>query len=159
MSNRDKVAMLLTTRGFSLEEGLKVYDAMMNDQQHSVVVIDRENDCVVWMDSYDNAENGGETVNLTIWLNYRKDFCDNYALVGAVALDDQELDVSEDKDKFMAFFRQYADTDYNTPSPVLPDELRYIFTLAALTDYMEYDTYEIYSDTEINIKTTAKPVF
>jgi hypothetical protein len=159
MSNRDKVAMILTTYGFSLEEGMKMYDTMTESENHYLVVIDRDNDCVVWLERYDSNENGGETITLSIWHNYRKDFCDNYALVGAVAIDDKELDVSEDKDKFMDFFRQCAETDYNIHVPLLADDLRYIFTLAALSDYMDYDSYEIYADTEISVKTTAKPVY
>ena len=159
MSNRDKVAMLLTTYGFSLEEGMKMYDTMTESEKHYLVVIDRDNDCVVWLERYDNNENGGETINLLVWHNYRKDFCDNYALVGAVALDDDELQFEDDAPKFMEFFRQCAKTKYTAPAPLLPDELKYIFTLAALSDYMEYDSYEIYADTEISVKTTAKPVY
>lgn len=98
MSNRDKVAMLLTTRGFSLEEGMMMYDKMMESKGKCLVTIDRENDVVVWLECYTTDESG-DTINLTVWLNYRKDFCDNYALAGAVALGDDELDIDDPKKK------------------------------------------------------------
>lgn len=160
MSNRDKVAMLLTSRGFSLEEGMMMYDKMMESEKKYLVIIDRENDVAVWMEHYSTDEYG-ETINLTIWLNYRKDFCDNYALAGAVALGDDELaiDTPEEEKTFMDFFRQCKETEYSAPAPMLPEELRYIFTLAALTDYMECDTYAISGDTTISVKTSAQPVF
>lgn len=160
MSNRDKVAMILTTRGFSLEEGMMMYDKMMESEGKCLVAIDRENDIVAWMERYTTDESG-ETINLTIWLDYRKDFCDNYALAGAVALGDDELaiDAPEEEKAFMDFFRRCKETEYSAPAPMLPEELRYIFTLAALTDYMECDTYEINDDTTISVKTNAMPAF
>lgn len=160
MSNRDKVVMLLTTRGFSLEEGMMMYDKMMESEEKYIVTIDRANDVVVWLERYTTDESG-DIINLTIWLNYRKDFCDNYALAGAVALSDDELaiDDPEEEKAFMDFFRRCKETEYSAPALTLPEELRYIFTLAALTDYMEYDTYEINDDTAISVKTSARPVF
>ena len=160
MSNRDKVAMLLTSRGISLEEGMMMYDKMMESEKKCLVTIDRENDVAVWMERYTNA-GAWEVIDLTIWLNYRKDFCDNYALAGAVALSDDELaiDDPEEGKAFMDFFRRCKETEYSAPAPMLPEELRYIFTLAALTDYMECDTYAISNDTAISVKTSAQPVF
>ena len=160
MSNRDKVAMLLTSRGFSLEEGMMMYDKMMGSEKKCLVSIDRENDVAVWMERYTTDEDW-EVIDLTIWLNYRKDFCDNYALAGAVALNDEELaiDGPEEGKAFMDFFRRCKETEYSAPAPMLPEELRYIFTLAALTDYMECDTYAISNDTAISVKTAARPVF
>ena len=160
MSNRDKVAMLLTSRGFSLEEGMMMYDKMKESEKKYLVTIDSENDVAVWMERYTTDEDG-ETINLTIWLNYRKDFCDNYALAGAVALNDEELaiDGPEEGKAFMDFFRRCKETEYSAPAPLLPEELRYIFTMAALTDYMECDTYAISNDTAISVKTNAHPVF
>ncbi len=160
MKNRDKVIMLLTTRGISLEEGMKIYDSMMNSTNQSTVVIDRENDIVVWLDRYTTRE-GEEELNLTIWLNYRKDFCENYSLVGAFFLDDEELAMqdSDDKAAFMDFFRMCHNTEYNAPAPILPEELRYIFTIAAITEYMEYDSYEINDSTNVFVTSSAKPAY
>ena len=58
----------------------------------------------------------------------------------------------------MDFFRRCKETEYSAPAPLLPEELRYIFTLAALTDYMECDTYGINNNTTISVKTDAQPV-
>ncbi len=157
MENRDKVAMLLTTRGFSLTEGLNLYDQMMASEKKFLVAIDPAKDCVVWLE--DGYSDAGE-ISLTIWINYRKDFCDNYALAGAVALDDSDLNLEEgDHEKFMAFFRAYQKADHTAPAPVLPDDLKFIFTLAVLTDYMECDTYCINDETGVDVRTTAKPCF
>ena len=160
MSNRDKVAMILTEYEFSLEDGFSLYDKMMTSEHEMIIFINRAADCVVWLETF-YTEKPGRKINLTVWKNYRNDFCDNYALAGAVALSDDELaiDDPEEEKAFMDFFRRCKETEYSAPALTLPEELRYIFTLAALTDYMEYDTYEINDDTAISVKTSARPVF
>ena len=158
MSNRDKVAMILTEYEFSIEEGLNLYDKMMTNNQEMVIFINREADCVVWLETY-YTEKPGRKINLTIWKNYRNDFCENYAVAGAIALDDDELNVGDDKQAFLDFFRECNRTCHET-LPLLPKELRYIFTQAALTDYMlEYDSYEVSDDTRIIVKTDSTPIF
>ena len=158
MSNRDKVAMILTEYEFSLEDGFNLYDKMMTSEHEMIVFINRVADCVVWLETF-YTEEPGRKINLTVWKNYRNDFCENYAVAGAIALDDDELNVGDDKQAFLDFFRECNRICHET-LPFLPEELKYIFTQAALTDYMlEYDSYEISDDTQIAVRANAPRIF
>ena len=158
MSNRDKVAMILTEYEFSLEDGFNLYDKMMTNEHEMIIFINRAADCVVWLETV-YTEEPGRKINLTVWKNYRNDFCENYAVAGAIALDDDELNVGDDKQAFLDFFRECNRICHET-LPLLPEELKYIFTQAALTDYMlEYDSYEISDDTQIAVRANAPRIF
>lgn len=159
MTNRDKVAMILTTYGISLETGLNFYDEMVADACRYNVMIDAEEDVAIWGNSYTDGE-GRERVNLTFWINYRNTFCKNYTLAGAIALNDENLEITDEDEKtaFLDFFRLCIALGDAVTTPILPERLRYIFTLAALTDYMDCETYEIDEQTKISVSTSARPV-
>ena len=158
MSNRDKVAMILTEYEFSLEDGFSLYDKMMTSEHEMIIFINCAADCVVWLETF-YTEKPGRKINLTVWKNYRNDFCENYAVAGAIALDDDELNVGDDKQAFLDFFRE-CNRIYHETLPLLHKELKYIFTQAALTDYMlEYDSYEISDDTQIAVRANAPRIF
>lgn len=152
MTTKDKVAMILSQRGFSLAEGMNMYDDMKADNEKTFVKIDPARNVVVWMECgfCDGDEN---TVHVTVLLNYRKDFCLDYTLAGAVALHDADLNLDdEDTAKFMDFF-QLCQRAYSKGEdmPDLPDDMKWIFTLASLQDYMETDNYEVKEETEVKV--------
>ena len=101
MTTKDKVAMILTKYGYSLDEGMKLYDEL-SPRLGEIVKIDRDHDCVVWMECGDDTK----SVSLTVWTEYESDFCLSYALAGAVVLHDPELDLTDEETaKFMEFFK------------------------------------------------------
>lgn len=150
METKDKVAMILTRYGYSLEDGMAMYEELMASKDGEVIKIDRVNGCVVWLE---RGDIGTKSVGLTVWTKYESDFCLSYSLAGAVALHVPELDLSDDDTaKFMEFFQlcQKAYCD-NEELPDLPDDMAWIFTRAALTDYVPNSTYEIGVNTKISV--------
>jgi len=146
---KDKVAIILAKYGFSLTEGSDIYEMTITEKES--VTISIENDCVVWCTA---PGEHSECFGLWIWKNYRKDFCLNYALAGAVALDDEDLAISEEEDKalMIEFFKCCQDNlCKGQPMPMLPERLQWLFTSAGTTDYVDADEYEITDNTTINI--------
>lgn len=151
MTTKDKVAIILSQRGFSLAEGMEMYDQLKADEGNQLIKVDPEKDVAVWLEC-GWSDGDMNTVHVMVWLNYKKDFCLNYTLAGAVALHDSDLSLKdEDTAKLMDFFRQCRKSDYTAPAPVIPHELEWIFTYAQLTDYMEADEYEVNDSTEIEL--------
>ena len=149
MTTKDKVAMILTRYGYSLDEGMKLYDEL-TPRLGEIVKIDRDHDCVVWLECYDDTK----SVGLTVWTKYESEFCLSYALAGAVVLHDPELDLTDEETaKFMEFFQlcQKASSD-GEELPDLPDDMAWIFTRAALTDYVPDSFYEVGVNTKISVK-------
>ena len=149
MTTKDKVAMILTRHGYSLDEGLKLYDEL-TPRLGEIVKIDRDNDGVVWLDCGDDTQ----SVSLTVWKEYEREFCLSYALAGAVVLHDPELGLTDEETaKFMEFFQlcQKASSD-GEELPYLPDDMAWIFTRDALTDYVPH----IYYDVSVNKKVSVK---
>ena len=149
MTTKDKVAMILTKYGYSLDEGMKLYDEL-SPRLGEIVKIDRDHDCVVWMECGDDTK----SVSLTVWTEYESDFCLSYALAGAVVLHDPELDLTDDETaKFMEFFKlcQKASSD-GEELPDLPDDMAWIFTRAALTDYVSHIYYDVSVNKKISVK-------
>lgn len=108
MKIADKVALILDEYGFSLAEGLKIYEQFEASEDGELVHVDSEKDCVVCLKG--NPEESKD-LWITVWLNYVGDFCLNYNLVGAVAMHDSELDFTEeDTKKFLVFFPRRATT-------------------------------------------------
>ena len=89
-----------------------------------------------------------------VWRNYDRDFCLNYTIAGAVALHDPEFDLTEKQtEDFMNFFQKCGNAyNNNEERPDMPQYLTWIFTCAALSDYMQADQYDISDKTDINIK-------
>ena len=149
METKDKVAMILTRYGYSLDEGMTLYDEL-TPCLGEIVKIDRDHDCVVWMECGDDTK----SVSLTVWTEYESEFCLNYALAGAVALHDPELGLTDEETaKFMEFLQlcQKASSD-GEELPDLPDDMAWIFTRAALTDYVPDRYYEVEVNTKISVK-------
>lgn len=139
MTQKDKVAILLAKYGFSLTEGMQMYEDFKASRDHIFVKVYTDKNCVVWIDS-DWYEDELKTVYLTIWNDYENSFCLNYELAGAIALREEEIDASEkDTKDFIDFFRAYRD-DTNTE---LPERLYWIFTCAAMDDYVPNDMYTV----------------
>ena len=149
MTTKDKVAMILTRYGYSLDEGMKLYDEL-TPRLGEIVKIDRDHDCVVWLECYDDTK----SVGLTVWTKYESEFCLSYSLAGAVVLHDPELGLTDEETaKFIEFFQlcQKASSD-NEELPDLPDDMARIFTRAALTEYVPNRYYEVDVNTKISVK-------
>lgn len=149
METKDKVAMILTRYGYSLEEGMKLYDDLTL-RVASIIKIDRGHDCVVWLERGDDTK----SVDLTVWTKYESSFCLSYSLAGAVVLHDPELELTDGETaKFLEFFRlcQKASLD-GEELPDLPDDMAWIFTRAALTDYVPNSYYEVGVNTKVLVK-------
>lgn len=70
METKDKVAMILTRYGYSLEDGLNMYDELMASKDGEVIKIDRVNGCVVWLERGDIGTKLMRTKALTAWCRY-----------------------------------------------------------------------------------------
>lgn len=152
MTTKDKIAMILTSRGFSLAEGMEMFDQMEAGEKKYLVKVCPEKDVVVWLER-GWSDGDMNTVHVMVWLNYKRDFCLSYEVAGAVALEDKDFNFEPgDSAKLMDFFRTCQEADYTAPAPVIPSDLAWVFTMASLTDYMETDEYEVNDDTEIKIK-------
>lgn len=153
MTTKDKVAIILSRYGFSLEEGMGMYCRLMASGKKYVINIDMDKDCAVWLER-EWADDDENTVHVMVWRNYRNDFCLNYTLAGAVALGDADLNLDEgDTAKFMAFFRQCQKADGKDEEiPGLADDMKWIFTCAVLEDYMEADNYDVDDSTELELR-------
>ena len=103
MTTKDKIAMILTSRGFSLAEGMEMYDQMEASGKKYIVKVFPEKDVVVWLErSWSDGDDN--TVHVMIWLNYKRDFCLSYEVAGAVALEDKDFNFEPgDSAKLMAF--------------------------------------------------------
>lgn len=147
MTQKDKVAILLAKYGFSLAEGMQMYDDLKNSEKVFLVRIDTDKDCVVWIEK--NWNDDPDAIHLTVWTNYARAFCHNYELAGAIALRDAEIQANEAETKaFIDFFRAYRDdtrTDF-------PENLYWIFNCAALDDYVPNDFYLINAALKLSIK-------
>lgn len=154
MTNKDKVAIILSQYGFSLQEGAEMYDRMKAAEENFILELSAENDVMVWLET--GWTNGHENdIHIMVWRNYKRDFCLNYALAGAVALMDEEINIEREDEarQYIEFFRQCQEADrHSAPMPDLPDAMRWMFRQAALTDYMETDDYEVTDETALRIK-------
>mgnify|MGYP006928591376 CR=1 FL=1 len=152
MTTKDKIAMILTSRGFSLAEGMEMYDQMEASGKKYIVKVFPEKDVVVWLErSWSDGDDN--TVHVMIWLNYKRDFCLSYEVAGAVALEDKDFNFEPgDSAKLMAFFRACRDADSTAPAPVIPSDLAWVFSMVQLTDFMEAYECEVGDDTEVKIK-------
>lgn len=153
MKIADKVALILDEYGFSLAEGLKIYEQFEASEDGEFVHVDSEKDCVVCLKG--NPEESKD-LWITVWLNYAGDFCLNYNLVGAVAMHDSELDFTEeDTKKFLEFFQAchnaYRENQNSPELPELPDDMAWVFKHAFLDDYMESSSHEVNEQTVIKI--------
>lgn len=147
MTQKDKIAILLAKYGFSLAEGMQMYDDLKNSETKFLVIIDTDKDCVVWIE--ENWNDDPDAIHLTVWTDYARAFCLNYELAGAIALRDAEIQANEAETKaFIDFFRAYRD-DTNTE---LPENLYWIFTSAALEDYVSNDFYNVDYSLKLTIK-------
>lgn len=152
MTTKDKVAMILSQRGFSLTEGMAMYDEMKADNEKAFVKVCPDEDCVVWLEC-GWSDGDEDTVHVMVWLNYIKDFCLSYTLAGAVALHDSDLNLYEDDAaKLMDFFTLCQQAySMGKKLPDLSDDMSWIFTCAQLTDYMEADEYEVKDRTTVAV--------
>lgn len=101
---------------------------------------------MVWIE--DEWDGDPDTISLTVWRDYADSFCLNYELVGAIALRDENIEANEAHTKdFIDFFRAYRN-DTNTE---LPEHLYWIFTSAALDDYVPNDWYKVDAALQLNI--------
>lgn len=146
MTQKDKIAILLAKYGFSLAEGMQMYEDLKASKEKLLVKIYTEKNCVVWIE--DEWDGDPDTISLTVWRDYADSFCLNYELVGAIALRDENIEANEAHTKdFIDFFRAYRN-DTNTE---LPEHLYWIFTSAALDDYVPNDWYKVDAALQLNI--------
>lgn len=155
MTTLDKVAMILSKHGYSLTEGMKIYDAASENGE--LVHIDKNKNCVVWLDTKFVDPEKPETnreLYVTVWHNYSGDFLLNYNLAGAIAMHDRELDLDEeDTKKFLEFFQSCHDAYREDEElPNLPDSMKWIFKMAVLEDYMNYTLYNVDENTIVNVE-------
>lgn len=155
MTTLDKVDLILSKHGYSLTEGMKIYDAASEDGE--LVYIDKNKNCVVWLDAKFVDPEKSETnreLYVTVWHNYSEDFLLNYNLAGAIALHDRELDLDEeDTRKFLEFFQSCHDAYREDEElPHLPDSMKWIFKIAVLEDYMNYTLYNVDENTIVNVE-------
>lgn len=152
MTTKDKVAIILSQRGFSLADGMAMYDEMKANNEKAFVKVCPDEDCAVWLEC-GWSDGDEDTVHVMVWLNYIKDFCLSYTLAGAVALHDSDLNLDDDDTaKFMDFFTLCQQAySKGEKLPDLSDDMSWIFTCAQLTDYMEADEYEVKDRTTVAV--------
>lgn len=146
MTQKDKIAILLAKYGFSLAEGMQMYDGLKASDEQLFVKIYTDKNCVVWME--DGWNDDPDIISITVWRDYADSFCLNYELVGAIALRNENILANEpDTKAFIDFFRAYRE-DTNTE---LPENLYWIFTCAGLDDYVPNDWYKVDAALQLNI--------
>lgn len=160
MKIADKVALILSRYGFSLAEGLEIYEQYEASEKEELVYMGNDTDCVVYIRTHSVDPEEGRDLSVTVWFNYSADFCLSYKLAGAVALYDPELDLDEEyTKKFLEFFQLCNDAyRENGELPDLPDDMYWIFKHPFLEDYMEYAVYDVNKRTDVKIEVPKREV-
>lgn len=149
VSVRDKFAMVLTQYGYSLEEGAKLYDRTMQEEELTIIL--KHQDIVLWL-----VKDGvrSDFVSIVCYNNYWTNFCTNNNWIADLVLCNLDcgLDTISDEQraKFLQFHKACKSVGRDN-CPDLDDELKWIFGDAGITDYMDSTCWELSDDTQLKM--------